>query len=361
MDLTDKIAALAQRISKQKDAIETEEATKTAFVMPFLAALGYDVFDPLVVVPELTADVGMKKGEKVDYAIKRDGKVVLLIECKSCQARLNRQHVGQLYRYFGVTEARFGILTNGIQYWFYTDLDESNKMDQEPFFIFDLLNYRPPQVNELKKFSNTNFDESSITATASDLKYGALFMREIAAEVNSPSEDFCKLLISRIHQGKQTANVIARFTPLIHQAMRDTVRELVNQRLELAMDDSGRAPLPATTPPQEDAAGPAPETATDGIVTTDEEREGYQIVRAIVREVVSADRVHMRDAQSYCAILLDDNNRKPICRLHLNRGVKYIGLFNEEKKEERIQINSLDDIFIHAEALKQAIRRYIAT
>lgn len=361
MDLADKISALAQRIAKQKDVIETEEATKTAFVMPFLSALGYDVFDPLVVVPELTADVGTKKGEKVDYAIKRDGKVVILIECKSCHAKLSRQHVGQLYRYFSVTEAKFSMLTNGIQYWFYTDLDEANKMDQEPFFIFDLQDYRLPQIEELKKFSNTNFDELAITVTASDLKYGALFMREIAAEVNGPSEELCKMLISRIHQGKQTANVIARFTPLIHQAMRDTIRELVNQRLELAMDDSGRTPLPATVPAQEDAAATDQETNIDGIITTDEEREGYQIIRAIVREVVGADRVHMRDAQSYCAILLDNNNRKPICRLHLNRSVKYIGLFNEEKAEERVQISSLDDIFGQADRLKNTVKRYVAS
>ncbi|OAN50866.1 type I restriction endonuclease [Magnetospirillum moscoviense] len=170
MDFSDKIAALAQRIAKQKDAIETEEATKTAFIMPFLRDLGYDVFDPHVVMPEFTADVGVKKGEKVDYAIKLDGKVVMLVECKPCKGALSTQHMSQLYRYFSVTEARFGILTNGIVYWFFTDLAEPNKMDAKPFFEFDMLNYRPAQVEELKKFATGNFDVATILETASILE-----------------------------------------------------------------------------------------------------------------------------------------------------------------------------------------------
>src|SRR5260221_2411603 len=244
MDFTDKIAALAQRITKQKVTIETEEATKNAFIMPFLSALGYDVFDPHVVVPEFTADVGVKKGEKVDYAIKLAGKVIMLIECKPCKCLLSTQHMSQLYRYFSVTEARFGILTNGIVYWFFTDLEQPNKMDAKPFFEFDMLNYRPAQVDELKKFANTNFDITSILETASDLKYGSLLMREIANEIDAPSDEVMRLLIGRIYDGKQTANVLAKFGPLVQKAMKDTVRELVNLRLSSAMDDTAKIALP---------------------------------------------------------------------------------------------------------------------
>lgn len=365
MDFADKIAALAQRIAKQKDCIETEEATKNAFIMPFLSALGYDVFDPHVVVPEFTADVGVKKGEKVDYAIKRDGKVVMLVECKPCKSALSTQHMSQLYRYFSVTEARFGILTNGIVYWFFTDLEEPNKMDAKPFFEFDMFNFRPAQVDELKKFANTNFDITSILETASDLKYGSLLMREIANEIDSPSDDVMRLLIGRVYDGKLTANVLSKFGPLVQKAMKDTIRELVNQRLSNAMDDTAKTALPVS--PSEPTKGEplqAAQASAEGtgelndIVTTQEEADGYQIVRAIVREVVKVERVIMRDAKSYCAILLDDNNRRPICRLHLNRSIKYLGLFDVDKNEERVRIESLDDIFAHAGRLKATAASY---
>lgn len=365
MDFADKIAALAQRIAKQKDSIETEEATKNAFIMPFLSALGYDVFDPHVVVPEFVADVGVKKGEKVDYAIKLDGKVVMLVECKPCKGALSTQHMSQLYRYFSVTEARFGILTNGIVYWFFTDLEQPNKMDAKPFFEFDMLNYRPAQVEELKKFATGNFDVTTILETASDLKYGSLLMREIANEIDAPSDEVMRLLIGRVYDGKLTANVLAKFGPLVQKAMKDTVRELVNQRLSSAMDDTAKIALPVT--PTETVKHDAPAVADapadgtgelDDIVTTQEEIDGYQIVRAIVREVVKVERVTMRDAKSYCAILLDDNNRRPICRLHLNRGVKYLGLFDADKNEERVRIESLDDIFAYADRLKVTAAAY---
>jgi len=138
MDLIDKINEMAARIPKQIEHISTEEATKNALVMPFINALGFNVFDPTEVVPEFTADVGTKKGEKVDYAIVRDGKPILLFEVKCTGTDLNNVHASQLYRYFSVTEARFGILTDGVIYRFYSDLDAPNKMDEKPFFVFDL-------------------------------------------------------------------------------------------------------------------------------------------------------------------------------------------------------------------------------
>ncbi|ATQ70050.1 MULTISPECIES: type I restriction endonuclease [Methylosinus] len=353
MDFADKIAALSERISKQKDSIETEEATKNAFIMPFISALGYDVFNPHEVVPEFTADVGVKKGEKVDYAIKINGKVAMLIECKPCRESLSAQHMSQLFRYFSVVEARFSILTNGIKYWFFTDLDNKNKMDSKPFFEFDILNYRSAQIEELKKFTVTSFDETTILGTASDLKYGSLLTREINSEIESPSEEVTRMLIARVYEGKLTANVLAKFGPLVQKAMKDTVRELVNQRLTSAIDDSTQAARSEST-----TEAPSQVVEPDEIVTTQEEIDGYQIVRAILREVIKVDRIAMRDSKTYCAILLDDNNRKPICRLHFNRSVKYIGLFDQEKNEERVRIESLDDIFIHADRLKATIRSY---
>jgi hypothetical protein len=227
-------------------------------------------------------------------------------------------------------------------------------MDSRPFFEFDILDYRAAHIDELKKFSVSIFDESTILGTASDLKYGSLLMREIAGEIDSPSEEMARMLIGRVYEGKLTANVLTKFGPLVQKAMKDTVRELVNQRLTSAIEDSARAAC--SEAPTESSSQAVVES--EEIVTTQDEIDGFQIVRAIVREVVKVDRVVMRDSKTYCAVLLDDNNRKPICRLHFNRSVKYIGLFDQEKNEERVRIESLDDIFIHADRLKATIRNY---
>lgn len=117
MDFADQLKVLAKRVASLKEQIQTEEAAKTSFIMPFFQLLGYDVFNPLEFVPEYTADVGIKKGEKVDYAILSDGLPIILIEAKWCGEDLGK-HGGQLFRYFGTTKAKFGILTNGIEYRF---------------------------------------------------------------------------------------------------------------------------------------------------------------------------------------------------------------------------------------------------
>jgi len=132
MDFKDQIKQLGERVIRLKDQIQTEEATKNAFIMPFIQALGYDVFNPLEVVPEFTADIGIKKGEKVDYAIMKEGQPIILIECKWWGDNLD-VHNSQLFRYFHTTKSKFGLLTNGIQFRFYTDLMETNKMDEKPF------------------------------------------------------------------------------------------------------------------------------------------------------------------------------------------------------------------------------------
>ncbi len=118
MDLIDKLKTLSLKISKQLNVLQTEEATKNALVMPFMSALGYDVFDPTEVTPELVADVGTKKGEKVDYAIFKEGKLIIIFECKKYGTDLSEEHLSQLYRYFSVSETRFAVLTDGILYRF---------------------------------------------------------------------------------------------------------------------------------------------------------------------------------------------------------------------------------------------------
>lgn len=351
MDLVDQLRALSSRILTTKDLIQTEEATKNAMVMPFIQALGYNVFDPTEVTPELCADVGLKKGEKVDYAILRDGKPIILFECKKSGGDLNISHAGQLFRYFHVTAARFGVLTNGLVYRFFTDLEFSNKMDEKPFFEFNILDFKERDVDELKKFAKALFDVDTILTTASDLKFTRTIQNRLAEWMINPSEEFVRLLAADLLGGKRfTPQVIDQFTLITRRAFEQMLGERINERLKGAMTQE--APVQAAT-----SATPIVGRVDESeIVTTPEEVEGFHIVRSILREVVSSNRVVMRDALSYCAILLDDNNRKPICRLRFNNKEKLaIGLFNEKKEEERISLTHLDSLYDHAERLRATV------
>lgn len=165
MDFKDQIKQIGDRVAKAKEHINTEEATKHSFVMPFIQALGFDVFNPLEVVPEFVADLGIKQGEKVDYAIFKDGSPIMLVECKWHGAKLD-VHNSQLFRYFHVSKAKFGILTNGIEYRFYTDLIEPNKMDERPFFTFNITDLKEVQAEELKKFHKSYYNAETIFNTA---------------------------------------------------------------------------------------------------------------------------------------------------------------------------------------------------
>lgn len=354
MDLIDKVKDLASRIPKQLEYIQTEEATKNAFIMPFISALGYDVFNPLEVIPEFTADVGTKKGEKVDYAIKKEDDIIILIECKWSGAELHRDHASQLYRYFSATESRFGILTNGLIYEFYSDIEEPNKMDSKPFFTFDLLNFQEHQIRELKKFTKSAFSLDDILTTASKLKYTGAIKKILEEELENPSEEFVRFFASQIFGGRLTKPVIEQFTGIVQEARKQFVNEKINERLKSALSaNSGEAASIETIESDPEVI----DEPDDGIVTTEEEIDGYNIVKAILRKNIDAKRVIMRDTKSYCGILLDDNNRKPICRLHFNYSQKYLGIVRD-KKEEKIEIDSVDDIFKYAEQLRSVINDY---
>lgn len=363
MEFEDKLATLAAKLQQQKSAIQTEEATKTAFIMPFIqSVLGYDVFDPSEVVPEFTADVGTKKGEKVDYAICKGGQVQILIECKKLGDSLNLNHASQLYRYFGVTTARIAILTNGQVFQFFTDLDAPNKMDDKPFLVLDLLDIDDHVVPELKKITKPAFDIDSIINAAGELKYVSQLKRVLATQFNAPDDEFTRFMIARVYEGVITQRIREQFAPLVLKAVRQFLNDQANERLKSAITgvrpQAVEAPAANSTPQSAEPADTEDEDGKDKIVTLQEELDGFNIVRAIVRSEVDVKRVAARDTLSYFGVLLDDNNRKPICRLHFNRAQKYIGTFDANKTETRHPIDSVDDIFNFADQLRQAVKFY---
>lgn len=360
MELIEKLNNLASKIRQQGAAIQTEEATKNAFIMPFIATvLGYDVFDPTEVIPEFVCDVGTKKGEKIDYAILKANEVQILFECKKLGESLNINHAGQLFRYFHVTNARIAILTNGQVYKFFTDLDKPNKMDEKPFLELDLLDIDEHVVPELAKLTKLAFDVESIISAAGELKILGQIKRLIANEFATPSDDFVRFIASHVYEGTITQKVREQFAELTKKATAQYLSDQVNERLKSAISGTKPAAAPTAESALDASGEPAKDEPEDKVNTTIEEMEGFHIVKAIVRSAVDVKRIALRDTQSYCGVLLDDNNRKPICRLHFNRGQKYLGTFDQEKNETRNPIESVDDIYSFADQLRTTVGYYL--
>ena len=358
MDFIDNIKKLSSKIPAEIDHIKTEEATKTSFIMPFISALGYDIHDPMEVVPESIADFGTKKGEKVDYAIKKDGKIIILIECKWSGEKLHFNHTEQLSRYFSVTDARFAILTNGVVYQFYSDIDKENKMDTKPFFTFNILDFHDHEMEELKKFTKSAFSLEYILATANMLKYTGAIKKILENELTDPTEPFVRFFASQVFDGNLTKRVIDDFTKIVKDARTQFINEKINEHLKSS------AILPNSSAGDENkdimsekAAEEQSAEQKSGIETTVEEIEAYNIIKAILREKIDVKRIVMRDQKSYCGILLDDNNRKRICLLRFNYSQKYLGVFSD-KKEEKIAIEDVDDIFNHADRIINTVQEY---
>ncbi len=352
MDFKDLIKQLGERVSTLKDSIQTEEATKNAFILPFIQALGYDVFNPLEVVPEFTADIGLKKGEKVDYAILKDGKPQILIECKWWGDSLDA-YSSQLFRYFHTTNAKFGLLTNGLNYRFYTDLVDANKMDEKPFLEFNITDIKEQVVNEVKKFHKSYFDIETIVSSASELKYSSAIKTIMTKELNEPSPDFVRFFVKQVYAGQAKEKVMIQFTGIVKKALSQLISDIISDRLKTVIDKENE-PTKQLKPEIE-----LPKPEENKVITTEEELQAFYIVKAILRQKVNCDRIYYRDFQRFFSILLDDSIQRTLCKLYLTGNKKSIGIVDDDKKEQKYDLEDIDDIFKYSEQLIKALERFL--
>lgn len=308
------IKLVGKRVAELSENITNEEQTKNAFIMPFFQALGYDIFNPLEFVPEFTADVGIKKDEKVDYAIILDGVPQILIECKSITENLTK-HDSQLFRYFGTTKSKFGILTNGREYKFFTDLDEPNRMDTTPFLTVDITDIKENQFIEIIKFHKENFDIDNIVSSASELKYLNNLKTFLTENIVTPSDSFLRYLTSEIYEGRVTQNILTTFSPIIVKGFNQFITERVNEKLSAALNTSVETKV--TTEVIKTEAEDV-ESVEDEVITTPAELEVYTVVKMLAKDVITPDRVYYRDNRSYFNVLIDDNIKKWVLRYRSN-------------------------------------------
>lgn len=334
MEFENALNSIIEKIEQQKNLVNTEEATKMTFIMPFLSALGYDVFNPSVVVPEYTADVGTKKGEKVDYAIFKDGAPFILIEAKAHSENLDN-HTNQLIRYFNTAPSiKFAILTNGIEYRFFTDIDTPNVMDNTPFLVVNLEKLKPREIKDLRQFSSKSLNLDSIMNVALEKKYLRSIESIFKNEIENPSDEFAKFFATQIVDKRMTSAIIEQFKGYIKRAFKETINDLAYEKITNIKNGLS----------QNEQVAESAESNSDekGIVTTEEELQGYYIVRGILGEAgANLSDIGYKDTLSYFNILYQNKVTKWIVRLYFNTPKKSLSFPNNEF----IAISRLEDIY----------------
>ena len=304
---------LSEKILSMKDSISTEEATKTSFILPFIQNLGYDVFNPNELIAESVSDVGSKKGEKVDYLVSKDSEPIYIIECKKCCENL-AGHKNQLIRYFHTSKARIGILTNGIEYEFYTDLDKPNIMDEAPFFTFNVLNFTDYDLKVLKHFTKSEYDLESILGQATNLRYMFKVKNAIAQELHSPTKEFIRHFIKKVYPDRITKKVYEEFEEVIGAALEDYILPKNSSTNNTTVVEEVKA--------------------EDGIVTTEDELRVFSTIQNLFPE--HRDVITYIDYKGHFSVVLNNNRRLIICKALFNRNKKYIIFIDAENEEFKV-------------------------
>lgn len=383
------IKELADRIPDILRLQPNEAQTNQWLVEPFIEALGYRISDPTQVERESTADYGPRQSYKVDYVIKSAGVPIIVIECKKASDSLKDRdgklnHTGQLSGYFGATVRKIaeaggkkeliGILTNGLTYLFFTDQVDPNIMDGSPFWEIDVRSLDSKTLEQLGRVERGHFNAEDAVKGASELNYIAKMKETLTKHYNLQDDDRAKVddgFVNWLLRPLLPANsrMTDEFKEMAQKALVDFVEELVVGRLRGNQQSAAPSAAEETPSPEPDESPEetSEETVSEGtstIVTTDEELQGYEVVKTIVGEVVDPEKVIVRDSKSYCAIHYE-NNRKPLCRLYFDGEQKRLGLFDGSRSNNGglicslIAIESVDDIHTHAEQLRETARRYL--
>ena len=356
MEFIEEIRMLGSRSRKLAEVITNEEGTKTALILPFVQLLGYDIFNPLEVVPEFQAEAGVKKDQRVDYALLKDDQPVILIECKAYAETLNAEHADQLKRYFPfVPSAKIGVLTNGHHYKFFTDLEQDNVMDDMPYMEFDIEDPSMDLLPKLQELRKERFDDEKAVQIAEQLKYTGQFKRLLANQLESPEEDFVRFFAKKVWSGQINQSVRDKLTPLLKEAFKQFIEDRIAARFKKAAQDEETQQVQIEADSSEEEAV---EEVDDGIVTTEDEILGHQIIQAIAARNIDPERVVMRDNRSYCAILLDDNNRKTIVRLFFTKNSLRFEWMGVKRGEPSVSLETVSDLYKYGDGIREVIAGY---
>lgn len=311
---------LVVQILQRKAYIMNEEMTKQSMIMPFVKTLGYDVYDPLEVRPEYSAGFAKNK-EKVDYAVFKDGKVVMFIEAKPTFDTLTN-HDPQLSKYFNSTpEAKVAVITNGIRYKFFTDLAQPNIMDSSPFFEIDCENFVESDIDTVQRFRKGAFDVDNVVMFAEDLIYLSNLKKLLKELLRNPSDDFIRFLIKDISDARLTASVVDRYRPVVKKAITASLLEIVSQGIMRNDDISDEqaeliVSVPLVTTSEQTTS---PESKVNiKIITTEEELAAFETIKNILLSAgKDVSDLGYKDTSNYFAVYVH-NTSHWILRLNLD-------------------------------------------
>lgn len=344
MDFAEKLTDFSNRINRIKNNILSEEATKTSIILPFFQLLGYDVFNPYEFIPEYTADTGIKKGEKVDYAIIINGEPLILIEAKSANIELTNKHISQLIRYFSVTKAKFGILTNGLTYQFFSDLEEPNKMDIIPFLQFDIFNMKQETIEELKHFQKDKFNIKTILNSASNLKYMTMVKNVIIEQFQTPSDQLVKVLINKnIYNGIKTQAILDKFKVIIHKAFEEYINDIITERLNTVI----RSDVISSTTKEKNDTIPA---------LTIEEIKVLDYIKSILDTNLP---INYKKTSRYAYMQIGECSTKWICRIYIRKEQHLFTLhkFNDTNYECEYYFDDIKQLELIDELIKDTFEK----
>lgn len=312
MEFIEKVRNHAKRVMEHKGFASTEEATKTSLILPFLQMLGYDVFNATQVIPEYVADWAEKKGEKVDYTIKVGNKTVMLIECKQVNDPLDVSKENQLANYFHhLQDCNVGVLTNGIVYKFYTDLNAENIMDSEPFFVFDFTSYKEWQIKRLEMFSLENITKTDeINNDIIKTRNFVAVTRFLKKEMSEPSDELIKLAIKQMPFIKKASEPIIEefkdhFKKAHLQNQQDYFDAQISRLKEAQQAEQEQKPVDS-----------APAKPT--FITSIEELQALAVIKSMLWNIVPAEKICLRDAENHCDISYATTGWPRIVRLYFN-------------------------------------------
>ncbi len=299
--MKESLAAYVKLVKDRADHVKgNEQATKQSLIAPLFATLGYDLSDPHECVPEYRADFGKDRSAKpVDWAFLQNGKPTFFVEAKDAGKKLAGYNE-QLGDYFAKSpEAKLGILTNGVLWWFYTDVVNANVMDKEPFLKWDVVNDEKPPYDFLTLLQKSQFTAELIRTFAQRKRAQNLLVNELI-RLLEPSPEFTRLAIANIEIRNLTAAVVDSWKPVLANA----IGEWAKQRILSSVLNS----------PPEVAASFAEPGTDSRIETTQEELDAY----AIVCRVLGPERpVEYDDTISYFKVHHPKKRTWVMCRLYL--------------------------------------------
>ena len=282
---------------------DNESKTRDYLIEPFFNMLGYNMMEHYSHEFSLKYSKGHVK--KVDMVITLDGKKpIMLVECKKANQNLTVKHFNQVSDYYANhKESKVAILTNGVEYNFYSvKWNNEKELNDKPFISFNLNDFTRADLEDIALFHIQLFDVKEILSVAEDKYFLDDFENALTKTLFPPSDELIKLIYTNMGGKRITEKVTDKLQKLINSF---SLQEAVEKVKVIEGKES-----------------------SSGVYTTSIELKAFQIIKTILalnpKLKNHVERVNYRDYKVQFKIIVDDMPSKEICHLILSESVKKI-------------------------------------